>query len=538
MKNAVKKNRVHLFSVILKQLNLPPSDLLEFVQIGLNNSSLSLEMLRFLIENGVVLTQWIVREIVESGKLEIVKFVYENNGDKKHELISIQNACEVSARNGFLEIFKYFESINKTQQIDDKFVESCLKAAVKKGHRNIIDYLMLDKENREILKSIGSALAFLACEFGNFELLKYLISSFDVKLDHLDKVGRNCLWVAIPNSNLEMVKFLANEQGLIHSKSNNINSLDTLLFHACSFKNNLDIVKFFVEKGANPNASQKSHTPLLIAIQQDNFETMKYLVTQGADVNLKIEGKVPLCAASRSGNLEIVKYLVEHGATVNAKDSNGYCALYWAFNPNRYGLDIGMQIVKYLVEVGNADLNVTDNQGQSLIYLACISGNKLDFVKYFIQTKKVNINLASKFEDTPLLYACSNNKLETVKCLIEEGGASIGNKEEMLKFIIFGASSDVFQYFVEKCGFDQTNDLIVALSIVEMEIAKNQLSKLIDLMKISQFLTFEFKKKIEQLKSELKTTNDQKMKTQKTEEIQRLESAMQEATQKQNQIWN
>jgi uncharacterized protein len=71
-------------------------------------------------------------------------------------------------------------------------------------------------------------------------------------------------------------------------------------------------------------------TPLVVAISKGEIEIVKKFVEYGADVNEKTNGKTPLMYASRANQLEIVKFLVEKGADLNEKDKLGMKALDYA----------------------------------------------------------------------------------------------------------------------------------------------------------------------------------------------------------------
>ncbi len=68
-------------------------------------------------------------------------------------------------------------------------------------------------------------------------------------------------------------------------------------------------------------------TPLCIAISKGETELVKKFVEYGADVNERSNGMTPLMLAARYNHVEIVKYLIANGADVKMKDSKGFTAL-------------------------------------------------------------------------------------------------------------------------------------------------------------------------------------------------------------------
>lgn len=73
-----------------------------------------------------------------------------------------------------------------------------------------------------------------------------------------------------------------------------------------------------------------SNTPLCMAISKGEIEVVKKFVEYGADVNEMSNGMTPLMIAARYNNAEIVKFLLEKGANKNIKNEKGYTALKYA----------------------------------------------------------------------------------------------------------------------------------------------------------------------------------------------------------------
>ena len=112
---------------------------------------------------------------------------------------------------------------------------------------------------------------------------------------------------------------------LYHSAVNSNN--ETLLFHACSRKRSLKLVR-----------------ELLIV---------------GSDVNyVNVYNETPLCIACIKNNIRAVKLLVEYGSDINHRNQYGETPLFMAYNREK--------IVRFLIEKG-ADVNIPDNYGVTLI---------------------------------------------------------------------------------------------------------------------------------------------------------------------------
>jgi len=164
-------------------------------------------------------------------------------------------------------------------------------------------------------------------------------------------------------------------------------------------KERVKIVKFLLEKGADPNIGKYS-SPLKVAASNGREEIVELLIKHKA----KVTGDA-LISASSKGNVNIIRSLVEHGADVNYKDETfGY------FPPLMEAAACGhFDAVKYLVEHG-AKINEQPKYGVSSLASAA-SGGYADIVKYLIE-KGANVNLQDKYNRTALRNAIATKVSE------------------------------------------------------------------------------------------------------------------------------
>ena len=95
--------------------------------------------------------------------------------------------------------------------------------------------------------------------------------------------------------------------------------------------NDLDVVKYLLENGANPNTQEKEGwTPLHLCAQNYSVECARLLLDYGADCEIKnvYGNNVINTAAFYSRNRgEIIRLLLAHGANPRNKNNNGISAL-------------------------------------------------------------------------------------------------------------------------------------------------------------------------------------------------------------------
>lgn len=191
-------------------------------------------------------------------------------------------------------------------------------------------------------------------------------------------------------------------------------------------------------------------TPLHYAAAK-SLETVTYLVEKGAMVNAQSKnGATPLYTAARFGQTAIAQYLLEHKADINIASAGGsvmHQAVYRS-PPEMIGL-----LLSY-----KPDLSLTDQQGQTLVHVACIwnahkvlpiliaagvdlgvkdkSGNiplhdcmefadstsrgSIDCAKLLLE-QKVSLNEKNKSGLTPLALARKLRAAEMEKLLLDAG---------------------------------------------------------------------------------------------------------------------
>lgn len=72
------------------------------------------------------------------------------------------------------------------------------------------------------------------------------------------------------------------------------------------------------------------YSPLNVAVSKGDVEIVKKFIEYGADVNQISEDMSPLMVAARYNKIEIMKLLLASGARPNEKNEKGYTALKYA----------------------------------------------------------------------------------------------------------------------------------------------------------------------------------------------------------------
>jgi ankyrin repeat protein len=206
------------------------------------------------------------------------------------------------------------------------------------------------------------------------------------------------------------------------------------------------LAEFFIEHGANVNASnKKEETPLLWACWNSDFNLAKLLVEHGADVNASNEdGETPLHWACHKNLTDLAQLLVKNGANVNAKNDDGNSALdlaktneikqlllaHGAKQPedNTMGTLLlasasgNLDAVKNAVNNG-ADVNAKDEEGVTPLMQA-----KSAEIAQLLISNGANVNAKDNDGWTPLHWTCHKGYSEIAQLLINNG-ADINAKD-------------------------------------------------------------------------------------------------------------
>ena len=295
----------------------------------------------------------------------------------------------------------------------------------------------------------GYTLLELVCKNGFVDIAKMLIE----KGANVNGATENYppLAVAILHEQLEVVKLLVNMGADVNRK----NRHHPMVMTAVDKDHGLEILKFLLEKGADPNVKDYSGKTSLdkaveynypeaaallrkhggesaagdsihIAARMGDLEAVKKHIAAGADVNeLKSDGITPrtplhkatstrMCAvacrrlATDCVHLEIVKLLIAEGANVNIKDGQGSPPLSYGGSDN---------IKAYLREHGAKRRE--ELKAEESIHEAVGFGS-IELVKQFLKDG-ADVNARGQYGSTPLHRAASSGSKEMIEFLIANG---------------------------------------------------------------------------------------------------------------------
>lgn len=185
---------------------------------------------------------------------------------------------------------------------------------------------------------------FMACEDGNFPIVKFFIEECGVAFNLERYDGFKIATITAAANNLEILRYLVNECGV--SPNEKCKDGSTPLLMSCAF-GNLEIVKFLIgECGVNVDDTDTSLSPLAIACGNGRMEIVRYLIEEcNAEYKVGIKNsQTPLNIACHGEKLEVVQYLINHCNVNPFKNYGKGTAIDFARNKNN------AEIIKFIMD--------------------------------------------------------------------------------------------------------------------------------------------------------------------------------------------
>ena len=385
---------------------------------------------------------------VEDNNIKKVKS-YLEQGANCNALDSYNRTALINASvSGYDDIAKLLIEEGTDVNIQDKAGATALMYTARNTNYEMVEVLLKNGADVNIRDITGETALYYSIEHNSFgqenetenaiKILNLLIK-YGADVNTKNDEGTSLLDVSYRSSkseNREMFKILVENGFNLESRINDDDSDYTPLMIAV-YKEDYDMVKYLLDKGANPNAvNNEKKTALMIANDEGNNNIAKLLIEQGANINTQDEdGCTALMTAALIGDYEMVKFLLENGADINTKDNDGNTVLYYNIYYDHYGkeemLENAKKIFNLLIKYG-ADVNTKDNDGASLLDISYRPSTALkqnrEMFKVLVENGfdlesriKGGNDYPTDYDYTPLMIAALKNDYDMVKFLVEKG---------------------------------------------------------------------------------------------------------------------
>lgn len=310
---------------------------------------------------------------------EAVKLLLEHGANPNHQNQSGISALMLASEQGFFECVQNLcdggadvelAPSGKTALSMNLSGQTPLFCAAKEGHLEIVKYLLDRGANPNATNHYGVSVLWIPCQRGLIKIVELLlqrgadpeIAPSGPEAEERSISGWTPLYAAIKSRQYPVVKLLLNSG----ANPNAVTSLGSTPFLLASEIGDLEVIKCFVEHGANLDYSPSGkeaddlnitgQTALFMATLKEQNDVVQYLIEKGSKVNVKNRyGVSPLLLCAEGGNETLVKLLVSVGADVNMSPSGelavehilaGQTPLYGAAKKGHY------HICKYLLDNG------------------------------------------------------------------------------------------------------------------------------------------------------------------------------------------
>ncbi|MBS7332978.1 MAG: ankyrin repeat domain-containing protein [Weeksellaceae bacterium] len=403
----------------------------------------------------------VVIAINNKADLEVIKFLIDQEGnsvDKKthHSRIYLQWA----AAAGNLELVNYLLAKGSDVNYIDSHGDDVITYAASVGNSNldVYDALIKAGANPKIKSESGSNLIMESiANDKDLKITEYFVSK-GLALTEKDNTGRTVADYAAKLGNLTIIDKLVakgikpTDQALFfatqgsRTKENGLEVYEELvnkyklnpkalnpegqtILHALARRGNLDIINYFIAKGADAKIIDKEgNTALMIASSGKNSELVKLLLSKTNNINIvNNKGESALTKAVATGTREIVTFLIENGAKTNLIDKEGNSlAAHWfnSFKPK----DEAFLNKHEILSKNGVDFKAKQHKGSTLLHLAVDKGN-FELVNKAIELG-IDVNAQDEDGNTALHKAALIAKDDIVLKALVKAGAKKDLKTE------------------------------------------------------------------------------------------------------------
>lgn len=275
----------------------------------------------------------------------------KNKANIFHKDINEQDPLFCACEEGHLNAVKVLTENGACADIEDNEQINLLLLACKNNHYNIFRFLV-EKDPLLISKPIPhTTLLHEACYHDNPKFIQFILDKVNVDINALNEGELTPLLIAARCGNFNVVKLLVKHKANVCAKG--VYGFQPI--QAACFNKKLDVLKFFMEKGASCFVLDEDENSLLhIACSEGNIPVAEFLITQGINVGAKNnKGKTPLHIACEIGDKKMVKLLIDKKADLS-EDFYSQSPLQLAFANKR--IKLVHWIMKHVVNFANIKL--------------------------------------------------------------------------------------------------------------------------------------------------------------------------------------
>jgi ankyrin repeat protein len=319
----------------------------------------------------------------------------------------VDDVKSIASRYSLLDyaIEEVTDSIRGTPLAISAFVGDIRITKLLIEHGAIVDAEATWTDHKDVEEFTATPLA-LACRTGMSQVVEVLLAA-GANIDQEDTDGDTPATAAVFAKSLETLEVLMHHVPRVEDRRKHFGRA----LREAARTAQADVVRFFLENGVEPDASDIETTPLVSASYKGRYEVVTTLLEAGASVHkTDSDGQSALHNAANGGHAQVLELLIKSGSQVNLQDSNQFTALMASTNSE----DTACMLA--LLDSG-ANIDMSDDEGtNALAYAAARNRGKHAQV---LLERGAHIEATDHAGWTPLIYAAVWDHVELVKLLID-----------------------------------------------------------------------------------------------------------------------
>jgi ankyrin repeat protein len=319
----------------------------------------------------------------------------------------VDDVKSIASRYSLLDyaIEEVTDSIRGTPLAISAFVGDIRITKLLIEHGAIVDAEATWTDHKDVEEFTATPLA-LACRTGMSQVVEVLLAA-GANIDQEDTDGDTPATAAVFAKSLETLEVLMHHVPRVEDRRKHFGRA----LREAARTAQADVVRFFLENGVEPDASDIETTPLVSASYKGRYEVVTTLLEAGASVHkTDSDGQSALHNAANGGHAQVLELLIKSGSQVNLQDSNQFTALMASTNSE----DTACMLA--LLDSG-ANIDMSDDEGtNALAYAAARNRGKHAQV---LLERGAHIEATDYAGWTPLIYAAVWDHVELVKLLID-----------------------------------------------------------------------------------------------------------------------
>jgi len=251
-----------------------------------------------------------------TGNILLLDYCLSKGADKNTKDSEGKNALLLAAYNGRADMYHHcLNPLGLSPNSVSAENENALMLACRSDNLGLITELLEKNQNLEFQNTKGETVLFYAERCEKKEVFELVLAKGPV-IDHKDNDGNTVLLKAAQGERTAHVNTLIEKGADVTVKTKDGKNLISCLLN--NYSANETLILSLIEKGVDPKVkSPDGNDFAFIAIERGDTNLLKLLMSKG----ISVDGRNSYGQRSGTKNVEIIKFVIEHGGDPNARDS-------------------------------------------------------------------------------------------------------------------------------------------------------------------------------------------------------------------------